>query len=236
MVHRLEADQRPGYKDIGVVEGYDKWALTYDRDPNPLIAVEEAITLELIGDVKGHRVLDLGCGTGRYCTLLTHRGAEVTGNDPSPVMMEKAGRKLSSSCQFKLIQGTLTESQLPAEYFDVIVSALTFGHIPQLQPLFKEMARILKQDGRIVVSDFHPYWSVFGHGYTEFYDELGQEYRIASYPHLFEEYFALGKSCGLSLEEVKEPKIDQELVRQFPYLKDYLDLPLALILKLGKSI
>ena len=94
---KLGADQRAGYKKIGVIEGYDKWASSYDEDPNPLVALEEPVTLELIGDVRGQRVLDLGCGTGRYCVLLARRGASVVGIDPSSAMLEQAKRKILES-------------------------------------------------------------------------------------------------------------------------------------------
>ncbi len=93
---RLGADQRPDYEELGVIEGYDKWGSTYDRDPNPLIAVEERVTLDVIGDVRGQRVLDLGCGTGRYCVLLARRGAELVGVDPSEEMLERARRKITA--------------------------------------------------------------------------------------------------------------------------------------------
>jgi malonyl-CoA O-methyltransferase len=227
-------DQRPGYKNISVVEGYDKWALSYDSDPNPLIAVEEKITLDLIGDINGKQVLDLGCGTGRYCVLLTNRGAEVTGIDPAPVMIEKAREKVNENLNFEIEQGLLEDSDFPNEHFDLIVSALTFGHIPDIEPVFREMKRILKNDGRIVVSDFHPYWPVFGHGYTEFYDGKGQEYRIKNFPHLFEEYFVLCKKYGFHIVDIREPVIDSKLVESFPSLKGFVDIPLALILKFVK--
>lgn len=233
---KLGPDQRPGYKEIDVVEGYDKWALTYDRDPNPLIAVEEKITLDIVGEVNGQRVLDLGCGTGRYCVLLSERGAHVTGVDPSPVMVGKAREKVSQKCQFEIKHGILEEVDFPDEHFDLILSALTFCHIPEIEPVFEEMTRVLKSSGRIVISDFHPYWPVFGHGYTEFFDDQGQEYRITNYPHLFEEYFLLCQKYGFSIVDVREPRITDELIKDFPALTDYVDLPLALILKLSKSV
>jgi len=34
---KLGADERTGYKELSVVEGYDRWAATYDRAPNPLV-------------------------------------------------------------------------------------------------------------------------------------------------------------------------------------------------------
>lgn len=116
-------------------------------------------------------------------------------------------------------------------HFDFVVSALAFSHI---EPVFAEIARILREDGRIVISDFHPYWPVFGHGYTEFFDESGQEYRIINYPYLFEKYFTLCQRYGFSIVDVREPKINRESIKRFPSFKDYRGLPLALILKLSK--
>ena len=69
-------DNREAYKKVDVIEGYDIWAPTYDREHNPLIALEENITLDMIGDVRNQRVLDVGCGTGRYCELLARRGVK----------------------------------------------------------------------------------------------------------------------------------------------------------------
>jgi malonyl-CoA O-methyltransferase len=232
---KLGPDQRTGYKKMGVIEGYDKWASTYDRDPNPLITLEEKITLEFIGNVRGQRVLDLGCGTGRYCVLLANRGANVVGIDPSSEMLEHAKRKVTPTCQFELCHGTMDKISFPDEHFDLIVSALTLGHLPELEPTFGEMVRVLKIGARIVISDAHPYWPVSGHDYTEFFDESGQEYRIPLYPHLFDEYWSLCKKFGLHLEDIREPKIDGWLIERFPSMEKYREIPLAIIMKLRKS-
>jgi len=232
---KLGADQRVGFKKIGVIEGYDKWASTYDKDPNPLIALEERVTLEFIGNVQGQHVLDLGCGTGRYCVLLAERGASVAGIDSSSEMLKHAKRKLSPSYQLELYHGTIEKIGFPSEHFDLIVSALTLGHVPELEPTFIEAVRVLKRGGRMVISDVHPYWPVSGHDYTEFFDETGQEYRIPIYPHLFEEYWHLCMKFGLHLEDVREPKIDDWLVERFPSLKDYHGIPLAIIFKMNSG-
>jgi malonyl-CoA O-methyltransferase len=230
---RLGADQRPEYEELDVVEGYDKWASTYDQDPNPLIALEEGLTLDMIGDVQGLRVLDLGCGTGRYCVLLARRGAQVVGVDPSKGMLECARRKMTPVSLFEVRQETIDKAGLPGRSFDLIISALALGHLPELGPALAEAARLLKEGGRLVISDIHPYWPVSGHDYTEFFAG-GREYRMPIYPHLVEEYWRLCRELGLYFEDIREPRIDNRLIASFPSLKDYEGIPLAIVLGLRK--
>ncbi len=233
---KLGPDRRIGYINIGVIEGYAKWASTYDQDPNPLITLEEKVTLECIGNVQGKHVLDLGCGTGRYCVLLAERGAKVMGIDPCSKMLKQAKQKVTPTCRFELHHGTIDTINFPSEHFDLIVSALTLGHLPELEPTFGDAIRVLKNDGQMVISDVHPFWPISGHDYTEFFDQTGQEYRISVYPHSFEEYWHLCRDYCLHLEDIREPSIDESLIERFPSLKDYKGVPLAIVIKLRKSL
>jgi ubiquinone/menaquinone biosynthesis C-methylase UbiE len=232
---KLGPDEREGYERVEIVEGYDIWAPTYDGEHNPLIALEENITLDLIGDVKNQRVLDIGCGTGRYCELLAKRGANLVGIDPSSKMLECAKGKITPDCKFELHLGKIEDADFPDNHFDLIVSALTLGHIPELEPVMKKVSRIIKSRGQLIVSDIHPYWPISGHDYAEFFDGNGQEYRIPEYAHLFEEYWNLFRKFKFSVEDVKEPRIDDKLLERFPNLIRYRGTPLALILKAIKK-
>ncbi len=232
---KLGPDQRPGYKRIGIIQGYDMWSEKYDRECNPLIALEEPITLNFIGQIKGQQVLDLGCGTGRYSLILAKRGAKVVGVDPSSGMIKQAKLKVGESGQISLFQGTLEDLRFPDGQFDLVVSALTLSHLPELEPALKEICRVLKTSGRLVISDVHPFWPISGHDYTEFFDKIGQEYRIPVYTHLVEEYWDLFRKLGMQLEEFKEPKIDDRLIQRFPSLADYRDIPLAIIFEVRKT-
>ena len=233
---KLGPDDRPGFKNVEVVAGYDRWAPTYEGEPNPLIRVEEPLTLALIGEVQGQRVLDVGCGTGRYCALLAQRGAAVTGVDPSPGMLEQARRKISPSCQFDLYHGTLAEAGFAGEQFDLVVSALALSHLPALEPVLRASARVLKPGGRMVISDIHPFWPVSGHDYVEFFDPTGQEYRIVQHPHLIGDYWRIFGRLGMRVEEILEPRVEEWLVEEFPYMREYEGAPFALILKAHKPV
>jgi ubiquinone/menaquinone biosynthesis C-methylase UbiE len=228
---KLGADQRAGYIKLGVVDGYDTWAMTYDHGANPLVALEERATLEFVGTVMGQHILDLGCGTGRYSALLAKCGAKVIGIDPSAQMLEQAKRKVTPQCQFELCHGTLEGMSFPDEHFDLVLAALTLSHIPELESILVEATRILKRGGFMVISDIHPYWPVSGHDYTEFFDETGQEYRIPEYPHLVEDYWNLFRKFGMRLEELRELRIDEELLAGFPGLRGLYGVPLAMVLK-----
>jgi ubiquinone/menaquinone biosynthesis C-methylase UbiE len=229
------ANEEEGYKELGIIAGYDRWAVTYDEEQNPLIALEENVTLALIGDVRNQRVLDVGCGTGRYCQLLAKKGAKVVGMDPSSKMLERARKKIGPHCKFELRLGKIENTNFPDSHFNVVVCALTVGHLLELEPAIREISRIIKRKGRLIVSDMHPYWFVSGYNYVKFLDRSGQEYRIPEYAHLLEEYWNLFRHFKFVVEDIKEPRIDDGLIERFPGLRKYEGMPLAFILRARKE-
>src|SRR2546427_11858188 len=67
---RVESEASPEssqpIEHLSTKEGYDRWAMIYDDEDNPLIVLEERHLPGLLGDVQGLDVIDLGCGTGRH--------------------------------------------------------------------------------------------------------------------------------------------------------------------------
>src|SRR5262245_8338400 len=78
-------------------EGYDRWAAIYDVEQNPLVVLEEPHVDQLMGDVRGLKVIDVGCGTGRHALRLAAQGAHVTAVDFSGEMLAKARAKQAAA-------------------------------------------------------------------------------------------------------------------------------------------
>jgi SAM-dependent methyltransferase len=105
------------------------------------------------GDLVGHRVLDIGCGTGRAAAALVERGSRVWGVEPEPEMAALARERLS------------TVKVAPAErlpfkdgWFDRALMWLVL-HLLDRPRALAEAARVLAPDGRLAVATFH--WDYF---------------------------------------------------------------------------
>jgi len=140
---------------VGPREGYKRWAATYDQFPNPLLAREERYLIPLLPELTGKDVLDLACGTGRWLQKLLERGARSgVGIDYSTAMLRVASRKAA-------IRGQLAGAdclRLPfrAAVFDFAVCSFALSHIQDLKQMARELARVMKPNGVVFVSDLHP--------------------------------------------------------------------------------
>src|SRR4051812_16674631 len=97
------------------------------------------------------KVLDVGCGEGRFCRMLKRHGVgDVTGIDPTPKLIAAArGRDLGGS-----YVGALAE-RLPFcdESFDLVVSYLSLIDIPDIHAAIPEMSRVLKPGGALLIAN-----------------------------------------------------------------------------------
>jgi len=112
-----------------------------------------------LANVKpGDRALDVCCGTGDIALALANRGAETTGLDFSEKMLEVAQSRLqhskSKAQHLKFLQGDA--SQLPFEdnSFDAVTMGYGLRNLSSWETGLREMIRVAKPGGRIVVLDF----------------------------------------------------------------------------------
>jgi ubiquinone/menaquinone biosynthesis C-methylase UbiE len=112
-------------------------------------------------DLRGRRVLDLGCGTGRLAVALAERGiAQVWGVDASPEMLAVARGKLPASVGLR--QGRAEDLPFRDGWFDRAAMWLVV-HLVDRPAAFREVARVLVPHGRLAVvsfatEHFHRFW------------------------------------------------------------------------------
>lgn len=103
-------------------------------------------------------VLDLGCGTGRYTIDLLNQSTRVIGLDLSPKMVKIAKKKLGKNSPLNHVDFLLGDAEkLPFKRysFDTIICVRVIQHVPDLQKFVNELARILKQDGKVIILTYN---------------------------------------------------------------------------------
>lgn len=109
----------------------------------------------------GTRVLDIGCGVGRWSRLLAARGADVTGVDISPTMIEEARRRARSEgvadrCRFHVRD--IAALDIPGE-FDLVLGVTVLQHVLDpgaLRAALRALSSRVAADGRIVLLEAAP--------------------------------------------------------------------------------
>uniref|UniRef100_UPI0013A57A5B class I SAM-dependent methyltransferase n=1 Tax=Pseudomonas aeruginosa TaxID=287 RepID=UPI0013A57A5B len=112
--------------------------------------------LELLGDIAGSRVLDAGCGSGLYAEELLRRGAEVIALDKSAQLLDIARARLGEQVQW--VRHDLTEPLhwLPDRSVDHVLMALVIHSLEDPVPALREIHRVLRDTGSVVLSTHHP--------------------------------------------------------------------------------
>jgi len=100
--------------------------------------------------LAGLRVLDAGCGGGRYARLLGEHGAEVLGVDLSSAV-DKAASLCAGLPNVQIVQADLLDLPVAESAFDLVFSIGVLHHSPDPRRAFAEIARRVKPGGRLAV-------------------------------------------------------------------------------------
>ena len=114
--------------------------------------------LRLLGDLRGKKVLELGCGGAQCSIAFAKQGATAIGVDFSAAQLAHA-RRLSAEeeVRVELRQGDLADlAFLRADSIDLVFSAYAFGYVEDLNRVFRQVHRVLKVGAPLVFSLAHP--------------------------------------------------------------------------------
>lgn len=223
-------------------EAYQLWAASYDdADGNALLFAESRAVRRYLEPslLKGKDVLDAGCGTGRYLPVLQEfQPRMIAATDLSPNMIEKAKGKIDGSVPVSLHVGGVEQLPFEDESFDFILCTLVLGHVQHLISAIRQLARVLRPKGTLIISCFHPFGQLIGWQRTF---RTTQLFAVKYYTHLYSEYFDSFSRTGLELLRMEEPTIDESLLRFYEkagrtdVYERYKGYPLLLIFEVRKK-
>jgi len=123
--------------------------------------LERQLILNMLGNVDGRRVLDVGCGDGELACELAARGAIVTGIDSSVAMIE-AAKSRAARQRADIAFQVSTAQNLPFrdDQFDVVTAITILCFVKNAAPIFQEIARVLQPGGRCIVGELGK-WSTW---------------------------------------------------------------------------
>jgi SAM-dependent methyltransferase len=131
---------------------FGRRAASYDELRPAIPGLDEA--LADAADLRGRRVLDIGCGTGRLAeTLVTRYGARAFGVDPTAEMLQVARRRRARGLAFK--EGRAEQLPFRDGWFERATMVLVC-HLVDRAAAFAEARRVLGREGRFGLVTFEP--------------------------------------------------------------------------------
>jgi ubiquinone/menaquinone biosynthesis C-methylase UbiE len=233
---------------------YDQMAEAYHmkriegKDFNEMI--EQPATFALLGDVKGKKILDAGCGSGIYTKILAEKGAKVQGLEISGEMLRLA-RKHCEGLGITFKQGSIDNLPYPNNSFDVVVASLVIHYLKNPEKAFREFNRVLKKNGTLIFSTHHPVMEAYEETQMKrgkkqiiiqdyfktgkFYWHIHQsKVDIPSYLIGFEKLFDMLCKNNFMVEKFKEAHFTKKIKNLSVHHKRFIDMPAFTIIKCKK--
>lgn len=174
---------------------------------NPLLALERPETTALLPALAGKDVLDLGSGGGHYAALAAALGARLAvAADLTPEMLKTARPPALAADAGRL--------PIADRSLDVVIAALLVSFVADRSAMFREVARVLRPGGCLVLSDLHAIASARGWR-RSFEGPRGERLEIDAPPPAAKTLIAEIEAAGMRVEDRREPAIDHRLEPEF---------------------
>ena len=181
----------------------------------------------MLGDIKGKRLLDLGCGEGGYSRLFANKGAIVVGIDFSENLIKEAIKQNQTNDIEYYVRDACFLEGIEDEKFDLVVSAMCLMAIEDLESAINEAYHVLKLSGEFIVSILHPCFVPIDY-FTE-----------GSYEEILSEYFGKPitfwhKTLSNTINCMIKAGFNMKLLSEPVFYKDDPKAPKLLLLKFSK--
>lgn len=214
--------------------------------------------LEACGEVRGLRVLDLGCGQGWFSRQLARRGAQVVGVDLSREMLTHALRHEKEEplgIEYVELDAATAHRRWPSSSFDLVTVCMSLQDMADPQGVIEAAGHLLAPNRRLVFSIQHPFsemayreWERDEHGnklslkVDRYFDggagslrwdmpRLAYTWETPRWRLTLSEWASLLGAEGFVISGLSEPRPTEAQVAQRPELEDCRRLPYFLIIE-----
>jgi SAM-dependent methyltransferase len=226
--------------------------MAHRQEPdNPPDTLEKPVLLDLVGEVAGLHILDLGCGAAVFGRTALEQGCRTyVGVEGSRNMVAMAKKTLADSVG-EVIHATLEAWDYPTAAFDLVVSRLALHYIEDFAAVCTHVYQTLAPSGRFIFSVEHPVitscaqsWQSVGSRQDWIVDTyfvggprsttwLGGE--VVRYHRTVEEYFGSLQRAGFVVEQLRESCPRPELFADEAAYEQHKRVPLFLFLAARKQ-
>jgi SAM-dependent methyltransferase len=126
---------------------WNRYEVAHDDEDRATFQAKTGFSLS---GLAGQRVLDAGCGGGRYCKVAAEAGALVTGADHSSAV-EKASQLCGHLDSIRLVQADLKRLPFEPESFDLVFSIGVMHHDTETRAVFDAVSRMVRPGGRMAI-------------------------------------------------------------------------------------
>ncbi len=231
---------------------WDQVANRYTGDQSSGKSFHDALCIPvidtMIGDVRNKVILDAGCGNGAYAKKLASIGATVIGIDGSSEMIRLAQRDNSHPSVTYTVMNLTKPLNQKSSSVDIIVSSMVLMDLPEIENCIKEFARILRNDGLIIISITHPAFFSSEWAREEStpraYKKVGEYLqekcellhfwgKTLHFHRPLSSYFNVLEKCGICVLSLEEPIPVLSTDESDPCLLCHQRIPSFLVMKAG---
>ncbi|WP_150265909.1 class I SAM-dependent methyltransferase [Paenibacillus tepidiphilus] len=208
----------------------------------------------MLPELRGKRVLDLGCGFGWHCRYVREQGAaSVVGIDLSENMLSRA-REMTDDAQIQYRRMAIEDADFAANEFDLVLSSLALHYVADFTAVCRSVRHCLKPGGSFVLSVEHPVFTALAaqdwcynetreklHWPLDRYHEEGPrtarflDEDVVKYHRTLATYLNTLHGNGFQLAELSELKPTQQQLEQHPAWQEEVRRPMFLLLSAVKG-
>ncbi|WEG14478.1 class I SAM-dependent methyltransferase [Pullulanibacillus sp. KACC 23026] len=216
-----------------------------DRKDSPNKAIESPIIFELIGDFKNKTFLDLGCGDASFGKELLKQGAGFYNGIEGSEKMVKAAELNLAKENGTIHHETMESYSYPANQYDMVTSRFAIHYVSDIDILFRNVHKTLKDNGKFVFSVQHPLttssflskqtgdrrgnWIVDDYFLEGVRKEPWINQMVVKYHRSIERYFKALTEAGFSVVDLREGTPKREYFSSDEEFKRRQRIPVVLV-------